>query len=62
MWYQVHPMNSSGNGDVLVLAIMVVLSLALLVVPFIPGLRSIPRIVPVHRVIWRRYYHDHPTI
>jgi hypothetical protein len=59
MWYQVPPMNSSGNADVLVLAIMAVLSAALLAVPFIPGLRSIPRVVPVHRVIWRRYYHDH---
>jgi hypothetical protein len=59
MWYQVPPMSSSGNVDVLVLAIMVVLSLALLAVPFIPGLRSIPRAVPVHRVIWRRYYQQH---
>ncbi len=61
MWYHVPPMNSSGNVDVLVLAIMAVLSLALLAVPFIPGLRSIPRRVPVHRLIWRRYYHDHPA-
>lgn len=55
MWYQVPPMNSSGNADILVLVIMVVLSPALLVVPFIPGLGSIPRLVPVHRGIWRRY-------
>ena len=61
MWYQVPPMNHSGNVDLLVLAIMAVLSLTLLAVPFIPGLRSIPRAVPIHRIIWRRYYHDHPT-
>jgi hypothetical protein len=60
MWYQVPPMSSSGNVDVLVLAIMAVLSVALLAVPFIPGLRSIPRLVPVHRIIWRRYYQEHP--
>lgn len=60
MWYQVPPMNSSGNVDILVLAIMVVLSLALLAVPFIPGLRDIPRWVPLHRLIWRRYYREHP--
>ncbi len=60
MWYRVPPMNSSGNADILVLAIMVVLSLVLLAVPFIPGLRSIPRRLPVHRLIWRGYYHDHP--
>jgi hypothetical protein len=52
-------MNSSANADVLVLAIMAVLSLALLVLPFIPGLRSIPRLIPVHRIIWRRYYKEH---
>ncbi len=61
MWYQVAPISTSGNADVLVLAIMVVLSLTLLAVPFIPGLRSIPRRVPVHRLIWRRYYHDYPA-
>lgn len=58
MWYQVPPAHNSGNADILVLAIMVVLSLILLLVPFIPGLRSIPRWVPLHRLIWRRYYHD----
>lgn len=61
MWYQVPPMNHSGNVDVLVLAIMGLLSVLLLVVPFVPGLRSIPSIVPVHRLIWRRYYQDHRT-
>jgi hypothetical protein len=25
-------------------------------VPFIPGLRSVPRWIPVHRLIWREYY------
>jgi hypothetical protein len=56
MWYQIRPMSTSGNGDIEVLAIMVVLSLILLLLPFIPGLRSIPRWIPVHRLIWRRYY------
>ncbi|MHB1534442.1 MAG: hypothetical protein ACYC1D_07500 [Acidimicrobiales bacterium] len=60
MWYQVPPMNSSGNVDILVFAIMALLSLLLLVVPFVPGLRAIPQRVPLHRVIWRRYYRDYP--
>jgi hypothetical protein len=25
-------------------------------VPFIPGLRSIPRWIPIHRLVWRNYY------
>jgi hypothetical protein len=28
-------------------------TLLLLLVPFIPGLRDIPRWIPVHRLIWR---------
>lgn len=26
----------------------------LAVLPFIPGVRSVPRLIPVHRLIWRR--------
>jgi hypothetical protein len=25
-------------------------------VPFIPGLRDIPRYIPIHRLIWKHYY------
>lgn len=56
MWYQISPFNSSGNADALIWGIMMVLSLGLLLVPFIPGLRSIPRAVPVYRLIWRDHY------
>jgi len=55
-WYQVPPFSSSGNGDVLVWGLMMVLSLGLLLTPFIPGLRSIPRLTRVYRVIWREHY------
>jgi hypothetical protein len=57
-WYQVKPFSTSGNGDVLVWAVMAVLSLGLVLVPFLPGVRSIPRLIPVHRLIWRDYYRD----
>ncbi len=56
MWYQISPFNHSGNADALVWALMMLLSLGLILVPVIPGLRSIPRLVPVHRLIWRDYY------
>ena len=55
-WYQVRPFSTSGNADVLVWAVMVVLSIGLICVPFIPGVRSIPKWIPVHRLIWRDYY------
>ena len=56
MWYQIPPYNTSANVDLLVVLTMGVLSLALVLVPFIPGLRDIPRWIPVHRLIWRRFY------
>ena len=32
------------------------LRLLLIFVPFIPGLRDLPRWVPIHKLIWRRHY------
>lgn len=61
MWYQVPPFNSSHNGDVLVWAVMMLLTLVLILVPFIPGLRSIPRRVRIYRLIWRRHYRSVST-
>ncbi|MFZ2056007.1 MAG: hypothetical protein WAV54_01170 [Acidimicrobiales bacterium] len=56
MWYQVPPMNTSHNGDIEVWAIMMALTLLLALVPFIPGLRSIPRRIGIYRLIWRQHY------
>lgn len=55
-WYQVPPFSTSANADAQVWALMMLLTLALLLVPFIPGVRSIPRLIPLHRLIWRDYY------
>ena len=55
-WYQVPPFNSSGNGDILVWALMMLLTLLLALVPFVPGLRTIPRKVKIYRLIWREHY------
>lgn len=57
MWYQVPPASSTPqNADIYVMAFMAVVSLGLVAVPFLPGLRDVPRWIPVHRVIWRQYY------
>jgi hypothetical protein len=58
MWYQVAPFNTSwsANTDALVWTLMMLLTLVLLFLPFIPGLRSIPKWVPVYRAIWRDHY------
>ena len=46
LWYQVPPMSTSASGDLQVWAIMMVLTLLLALLPFIPGLRSIPAMEP----------------
>jgi hypothetical protein len=35
---------------------MGILSLAFICVPFIPGVRDIPRWIPVHKLIWREHH------
>lgn len=55
-WYQISPYKTSGNGDALVWGTMGVVGALLLFLPFIPGLRSIPRAIPVYRLIWREHY------
>jgi hypothetical protein len=55
-WYQIEPFSSSGNADALVWGLMAVLTLGLILLPFIPGLRSLPRHLGVHRLIWRGKY------
>ncbi|MGA3029632.1 MAG: hypothetical protein ABSE58_02690 [Candidatus Limnocylindrales bacterium] len=55
-WYQIPPFNTASNTDLVVIILMIVLTTLLALVPFIPILRDIPRWVPIHRLIWRRYY------
>lgn len=58
MWYQVSPFKTSDNADVQVWATMMVLTVLLALLPFIPGLRSIPRWTRVYRLIWRNHYRE----
>jgi hypothetical protein len=55
-WYQIPPFTSSDNADALIWAIMSVFTVVLLLVPFIPGLRELPRRLRVYRIIWRDHY------
>lgn len=57
-WYQISPFDHSGNADALVMGLMAVLTLGLLLVPFIPGLRDIPKRVGLYKLIWRDWYAD----
>ncbi|GAA2474001.1 hypothetical protein [Streptomyces longisporus] len=61
-WYQIEPFKSSDNADALIWGLMALLSLGLMLVPFIPGVRSVPRWTRVHRLIWRTYYRDQAAL
>ena len=58
-WYQIDPFKSSPNADAQIWALMAVLSLGFLLVPYLPVVRSLPRWIPIHRFIWRDYYRTH---
>ncbi len=55
-WYQIDPFKSSDNADLQIFIVMGILSLGFMLIPFIPGVRRIPHLIPVHRLIWRNYY------
>jgi len=55
-WYQIEPFSSSANADLLVFLIMGFLSVCLVAIPIIPGVRDIPRWIPLYRYIWRDHY------
>ena len=55
-WYQIKPFSTSANADILVMGVMGVLSLAFILIPFLPGIRDVPRRVPIYKLIWRDHY------
>jgi hypothetical protein len=61
-FYQIPPYNNSASGDLEVLATMLVLTAGLTLMPFIPGLRSIPRKSKVYRIIWREHYQNQKKV
>jgi len=55
LWYQVPGWRNSANADLIAIYMTGLATLLLLFVPFIPGLRDVPRLIPVHRLIWRSW-------
>ena len=55
LWYQVPSFSSSANVDLIAIYLTTLGTLLLLAVPFLPGLRDIPRWIPVHRLVWREW-------
>jgi hypothetical protein len=53
LWYHVPGWQNSVNVDLIAIYMTGLATLLLLLVPFVPGLRDIPRWIPLHRLIWR---------
>jgi hypothetical protein len=60
MFYNIPGWSSIGT-DILAVASVAVLVVFFLLIPYIPGVRSLPRIVPLYRLIWRPYYRNYGT-
>ena len=60
LWCQVPGWTNSANVDMIAVYMTGLGTILLLLVPFIPGLRDVPRLVPVHRLIWRSWYRADP--
>jgi hypothetical protein len=61
LWYHVPGWQNSTNADLIAIYMTGLATLLLILVPFIPGLRDIPRLIPVHRLIWRSPAGGHPS-
>jgi len=55
LWYHVPGWENSDNVDLIAIYMTGAATLLLLLVPFIPGLRDIPRVIPLHRLVWRSW-------
>lgn len=56
MLYQIPPFSSSDSADLLVVLTTFLVTFILMLTPFIPGLRSVPRWIGIYRLIWRKHY------
>ncbi len=62
LWYQMPGFRNSTNVDLIAVYMTGVATILLLAIPFIPGLREIPHLIPVHKGIWRRWYKDNEDV
>jgi len=60
LWYQVPHFSTSANVDMIAIYLTGLGTILLLLVPFLPGLRDIPRVIPLHRLVWRSWYRSAP--
>lgn len=56
--YQIPPYSTSQSADLLVVLTVILTTGILMFIPFIPGLRSIPKWLGIYKLIWRSYYKE----
>ena len=56
IWYQIPPLTTAPNADVIVGSLMLLFFLLLLFAPFIPVLKHLPKWIPIYRIVWRDWY------
>ncbi len=56
MWYQIPSFSTSANVDLIAIYLTGLGTLLLVLVPFIPGIRDIPKIIPIYKLVWRQWY------
>jgi len=60
--YHIPAIASSASADLWVGTLLVTVGMLLqLLLPWIPGLRSIPRLIPFYKIIYRKYYAAHKS-
>ena len=61
LWYHVPAFADSARVDLIAVYTTGVATLLPVRIPFIPGLRDLHRVIPLHRLIWWRYHRDAET-
>jgi hypothetical protein len=61
VWYNIPPGNTSSSADLFAMLIVAIIALLTILVPFVPGLRSLPRKLGVYKLVWRSYYANYPS-
>jgi hypothetical protein len=56
IWYQFGPGTTSSSADLYAMLMTGLFALIFLLIPWIPGLRSVPKWVPLYKLMWRDYY------
>ena len=56
--YHIPAIADSASADLWVVIVVLLAALIQLLLPWIPGLRDIPRIIPLYKIIYRKHYRD----